>query len=289
MSAEADHVLLTRFNLPSAGVESLVRAQEGWLRTRVELFERYCVPSVLAQTSSNYRWLIYFDPESPQWLKDRVEVHAKAGTFHPVFRESVDRTELLCDIAHLFPTPSKFLITTNLDNDDGLAVDFVERLQSVSTRERTAIFLTRGLIKSPMGLYRRVDRYNAFCSVREPWQGAVTCWLTWHNGLQRRMPTRTLSGAPAWLQVVHGTNVSNRVHGALTTAEGNERLFPGLLDGVPPVSRARLARDTLIERPLRTVRDGARMLLKAPARVLLSPEGFERAKMLLASLRRAAP
>ncbi|MCU1424755.1 MAG: hypothetical protein JWM51_1046, partial [Microbacteriaceae bacterium] len=75
MSAEADHVLLTRFNLPSAGVESLIRAQEGWLRTRVELFERYCVPSVLAQTSSSYRWLIYFDPESPQWLKDRVEVH----------------------------------------------------------------------------------------------------------------------------------------------------------------------------------------------------------------------
>ena len=28
------HVFLTRFNLPSEGVESLIRAREGWLRER---------------------------------------------------------------------------------------------------------------------------------------------------------------------------------------------------------------------------------------------------------------
>ncbi|MBY8850425.1 putative rhamnosyl transferase, partial [Saccharothrix sp. MB29] len=67
-----DHVVLTRFNLPSVGAESVVRAQEGWLTKRVGLFERYCLPSVAAQTSSDFRWLIYFDPESPQWLKDRI-------------------------------------------------------------------------------------------------------------------------------------------------------------------------------------------------------------------------
>jgi hypothetical protein len=289
MSADADHVLLTRFNLPSPGVESLIRAQEGWLRQRVELFERYCVPSVLAQTNSNYRWLIYFDPESPQWLKDRVEVHATAGTFHPVFRESVSPTELVSDIADLFPAPAEFLISTNLDNDDGLAIDFVERLQSVHARERTAIYLTRGLIKSPAGLYRRVDRHNAFCSVREPWTEPVTCWLTWHNLLPQRMPVRTLWGAPAWLQVVHGTNVSNRVHGALTTPEGNERLFPNLLGDVPPVSRVRLLKDTFVARPLRTVRDAVRTAVKAPARAVLGPAGFERAKTLIGSFRRATP
>jgi hypothetical protein len=26
-----DHVLLTRFNLPSRGLESLIRAKDGWL------------------------------------------------------------------------------------------------------------------------------------------------------------------------------------------------------------------------------------------------------------------
>ncbi len=41
-----DHVFLTRFNLPSAGFESMVRAKQGWLQNRVELFERFCLPSL---------------------------------------------------------------------------------------------------------------------------------------------------------------------------------------------------------------------------------------------------
>ena len=44
-----DHVILTRFNLPTGGVEGIMRAREGWLRERIDLFERYCAPSVAAQ------------------------------------------------------------------------------------------------------------------------------------------------------------------------------------------------------------------------------------------------
>ena len=75
MAADADHVLLTRFNLPSAGFESIVRAQDGWLKDRIELFERYSIPSVQAQTSQAFHWIIYFDPESPEWLKGRIQNH----------------------------------------------------------------------------------------------------------------------------------------------------------------------------------------------------------------------
>jgi hypothetical protein len=35
-------------------------------------FERYCAPSVSRQSTDDFTWLIFFDPESPQWLK---EVH----------------------------------------------------------------------------------------------------------------------------------------------------------------------------------------------------------------------
>ncbi len=47
-----DHVLLTRFNLPTPGVEGLIRAREGWLQDRIELFELYCAPSVAKAVSS---------------------------------------------------------------------------------------------------------------------------------------------------------------------------------------------------------------------------------------------
>ena len=89
MTANLDHVLLTRFNLPSKGHESLVRAQENWLKNRVMLFERYCLPSVLAQTCRSFSWIIYFDPESPVWLLDWVRSHEQWGYFNPYFREEV--------------------------------------------------------------------------------------------------------------------------------------------------------------------------------------------------------
>ncbi|WP_411701297.1 glycosyltransferase [Conyzicola sp.] len=287
--APVDHAILTRFNLPSQGVESLIRAREGWLRTRVDLFERYCVPSVLAQTTGNFSWIIYFDPQSPQWLLDRVERHRAAGTFTPIFREEVDRETLIADIRRVTGAAASELITTNLDNDDGIATDFVQRLQAARPREaRSALYLTRGLIRSGDSLYSRVDRSNAFCSVRESWVDPVSCWADWHNLLHKQMSVTELAGSPGWLQVVHGTNVSNRVHGTLTSPAGFEALFPGLLDDVPPVAPAALRRDRFINAPLRRVRDVARSSLKTVVKGVLGKDGFSRAKKVLGLRRRTA-
>ena len=51
------------------------------------------------------------------------------------------------------------LITTNLDNDDALATDFVARVQAAAatTGVRTAIYLADGLIASDGGVYHRVE------------------------------------------------------------------------------------------------------------------------------------
>ncbi|MFI9009389.1 glycosyltransferase [Actinosynnema sp. NPDC053489] len=281
-----DHVVLTRFNLPSVGAESVVRAREGWLTERVALFERYCLPSVAAQTSSDFRWLIYFDPESPRWLKDRIEAHGDAYT--PVFRTQVSREELIEDISKLFPVRGEHLITTNLDNDDGLAADFVARLQADRpTGRRTALYLANGLVKSPTGLFAHHDPDNAFASMRESWDAPVTCWADWHNRLHRHAEVVSLGGPPGWLQVVHGGNVSNRTRGRLVSPAPHRSLFGAALDDVPEPAGGVLVRDRFVGHPLRTARDGARYLAKTAAQRLLGPDGFERAKRLLAARGRA--
>ncbi|QFZ18015.1 glycosyltransferase [Saccharothrix syringae] len=277
-----DHVILTRFNLPSVGAESVVRAREGWLVERVGLFERYCLPSVAAQTSANFRWLIYFDPESPGWLKDRIASHGDAYT--PVFRTRVSREELLEDITKLFPTRGDGLITTNLDNDDGLATDFVARLQAARpTGRRTALYLANGLVKSPGGLYAHHDPDNAFASMREGWDDPVTCWTDWHNRLHRHAEVLSLGGAPGWLQVVHGRNVSNRTRGRLVSPVPHRARFGAALDDVPEPAGRVIARDRFVGHPLRVARDGARYLAKTTAMRLLGPGGFEKAKQVLAA------
>ncbi len=283
MTLAHNHILLTRFNLPSIGFESLVRAREGWLRDRIELFEEFCLPSVRAQTVEDFSWIIYLDPASPSWLRERMSMHARDGTFVPIYRESVERDELLADIAGVVGTRRAHLITTNLDNDDGLARDFVERVGRVATNgERAAIYLTHGLIKHDSRLYLRVDRHNAFCSVREPWESAVTCWSAWHNALGRAMPVVEEGSAPGWLQVVHGANVSNRVRGRLESPSRHQQRFPGLIAGCAEPSRTEYLREALVERPLRASRESLRATVKWLAVATVGERGIDPLKRAFA-------
>lgn len=281
MAPEVDHILLTRFNLPSEGVESGIRGRDGWLEGRVGLFEKYCLPSVLAQREKNFQWLIYFDPDSPAWLKSWIAA-SHEGRFRPVFRARVAPEDLRSDLDSLVPIKSRTLITTNLDNDDGLGRNFVARLQACRAEApRAAVYLANGLIMNPGGLFLRTDRYNAFCSVRESWEEPVTCWVDWHNRLPMSMPAEVHGGPPQWLQVIHATNVSNRVRGRLTSSRPYLEDFIGL-DSVPEPSARRVRMDRLVRTPVRAVRDASRTAASKAALSLLGKEGVNRAKAQLA-------
>lgn len=287
MADKVDHVILTRFNLPSQGAESIIRAREGWLRDRIALFELYCLPSVRAQTNQEFHWIIYFDPESPEWLKRRIKDHVGEAAYVPVFRPSVGRADLIADISRVTGAHGTRLITTNLDNDDGLAIDFMERLQAIGQRrERTVVYLTQGLIKSGSRLYLRLDRHNAFGSVIEDWTSPSTCWSDWHTLLGMSMEVLELCDEPGWLQIVHGANVSNRVRGRLVSPSRYARLFPGLLDDVRTPQPMELVIDILVAQPRRLARESGRALAKYVAMRLFGKKGLDKAKTIWASRRK---
>jgi Putative rhamnosyl transferase len=288
MTSSVNHVLLTRFNLPSRGHESLVRASETWLRDRVALFERYCLPSVRAQTCPDFSWLVYFDPGSPQWLLDWIASHEEQGHFVGRLREEVPHPTLLADLRSVAGQPAPGgLMTTNLDNDDSIAPDLVARLQAaVVPAERAAVYVGDGLIVRGDRLYRRTDPHNAFCSVREAWDQPLTCWADWHNLLPDHMPAVVLQGRPGWLQVVHGANVSNRVRGSRVRPSAYATDFPWALDGLPDPRPGELLRDIAVARPVRAGRETGRAVVKTAVRSVLGREGLDRVKQGGLALRR---
>lgn len=280
---EIDHLLLTRFNLPSKGPESLIRAQDGWLQRRVELFQRYTIPSVASQTVTGVHWIVYFDPQSPRWLLDTLAPYVDRGVYTPIFREEATWREVGRDARQLCGARGELLITTNLDNDDALANTFIARLQQLAQPGETrALFLERGLITSGRHTYLRRDRDNAFCSVAEPWTATpATAWRDWHVMLGKYMPVTRCAGAPAWLQVVHGENVSNRVRGHLTDPSGHRVLFPGLIEQQPRPPAGAVAADLLVTAPLRWLRDGLRTVTKHLLLAAGGKQAIDRVKMLL--------
>ena len=273
------HVFLTRFNLPSEGVESLIRAREGWLRERIVLFERYAVPAVRSQRGEDINWIVYLDTESPQWLLDKMYAWRDEGLLTPLLRTSVPNAELQEDVRRVVGRSEGPVITSNLDNDDGLSLDFVERLRNAPVGEgRHALYIAHGLIINGSRAYLREDRVNAFCAVREDLSDVWSCWHDWHNRLAEHMPAVEVEGAPGWLQVIHGANVSNRVRGSITDPAPYRSLFPGLLDEVQAPTGAELARDRLVEGPVRWARDTARGKARAGFVRVLGKERFDQVK-----------
>lgn len=278
-----DHVLLTRFNLPTQGAESLVRAQEGWLRNRQQLFERYCLPAVESQSEKNFKWIIYLDTQSPRWLRIRIAELEKMGLFTPIYRDEVPHEVLLADIRRVTGAAGDVLMTTNLDNDDGLAVDFVQRLQSaVKDDTQRALYLAHGLIQQAGRLYLRKDPVNAFCSVAESWDSPGTCWQDWHTKLGEWMPTVQLFGTPGWLQVIHTGNVSNRVRGIRVSPEKYKQGFAVGLDEVDSPSAGSLLLDRLVLAPVRSGKETVRAVGKKIILALGGKKGLDNFKARLA-------
>jgi hypothetical protein len=286
MTSAISHVLLTRFNLPSLGAESFIRARENWLRQRISLFEKYCVPSVRMQTVPDLKWIIYLDPESPDWLKNRMLELSASQLFAPIYREEVQRYDLLADIYSVVGTPRERLVTTNLDNDDGLARDFAERVQAVSLGPtRRVIYVDDGLIVGRQKLYLLRDRQNAFCSVAEPWDAPMTCWSEWHTELEKTMPAAHVRGGPGWLQVIHGDNVSNRIRGKRVSPLRYRGSFPGLLDDLPEPSPTDRVVEKIVHNPGRGLREGGRVAAKRAVLAMAGRHGLEAAHHIRAALR----
>jgi hypothetical protein len=214
---------------------------------------------------------------------EKIMEWAAAGTFVPIFRASVSHDELVSDLRAVVGQHRDRIVTTNLDNDDGLAIDFIERLQKAAGnfRVRTALYLPQGLILGADRLYLRTDRTNAFCSVVESWDEPVTCWADWHNLLGKNMPTAEIPGPPAWLQVVHNGNVSNRVHGRLVPPQLHKARFPVIPAGARYPSDQELRWEFLVATPIRFLREHGKLAVKWLAMLILGKDGFSKAKDLL--------
>lgn len=232
------HVVLTRFNVryvldksvPAVGVDPL------WLGERFKLFERYCLPSVLAQSEQNFTWIIFFDAETPAPFRDRAQALAgmRADT-HPVFCDTLPLDDVKTIVRDTATTDYRWLLTTRLDNDDGLHTEFVSTVQSAQAFSRPEVLnCPTGIILSGRRAYRQRHLSNAFMSLCEPAEEFKTVLgAPSHTRIAESYPVRQLTDRPMWLQVIHGSNISNRARGRRIPLERAIETFPAAFGAAP--------------------------------------------------------
>ncbi|MGW8281548.1 glycosyltransferase (plasmid) [Sphingomonas aurantiaca] len=255
------HVFLTRFNLATPGREARHRVRASWLEERFDLFERYCLPTMAAQTEQDFAWLIYFDDQTPDWARARIERARGVRDFHPCYTALFDADGWARTTLHVVDDDRRdVLLTSNLDNDDGLAGDYVARVQAAAraawTGRRIALNVTEGFVMQGNALYRHRHRFNAFSNLLESHEAPKVVHAYSHMEIADHMPMVQVGGGGGWLQVVHNDNVSNRVRGTrVGRVEALVRFPAGVVRDVCDPGIAALATDRLVTGPARGLRD----------------------------------
>jgi hypothetical protein len=233
------HFVITRFNLRAAysgtDRQGLQVLGPDWMRERIDLFERYCLPSMVHQVNQNFTWLVLLDEATDPEFVARVESH-QAG--FPAMRTLrlppiEDDREIGQRVTELVQDRTELLLTTRLDNDDAFHERAVETLQAKARKKREFLNFRVGWTQDGTTAWLRFHKYGHFITLAEP--RTREPFLTVHNGLahgrsKQLAPVRQIAREPFWLETVHGRNVMNRLPGEprsydLRSLRGIQRWF----------------------------------------------------------------
>ncbi len=255
--AKIAHYIITRFNLRSEASQSQA-LDPRWLAHRFDLFEKFCLPTVKAQTLPDFSWLVLFDTDTPLSIRERLARLAHWPTIRPIFfPPGTQHVGKRAVEAVMHETPD-LLITTRLDNDDGIACRYIEWVRKhCLVHEPTVLQFPSGYVWYDRKLYRDRQHHNPFQTLVEPMDSGrpdsfTTIYTGAHHDSHKLGRVVTASEEPGWLQVVHGGNLANRRRGIRVPASALQSRF-GLDEGLLAIKENRLeflmdvARSGLIE------------------------------------------
>lgn len=220
------HYLITRFNIHEESwltkdLSGKIVCNDEWMEHRFKLFEKYCLPSILDQTSTSFDWVLLFHHKTNEkWKQYAEELVAKHPRFRILYVGRRWLVELQCFLVDDCTTD--YLITTRLDNDDVLAPDYIKHVQARAVKN---IFT---FIDHPIGyrlkkgkLYYHLESYNPFLSLIEKNDAPQSVLSLPHGKIIARYNVITGSKDPLWMQIIHDRNYSNfKTIGAPVSVQG---------------------------------------------------------------------
>ena len=233
METRIQHFILTRFNLLlwNKDKEGKKVRSASWLTHRFELFERYCLPSIIGQTCQEFKWIVLFDSTKPDRYNEKIAEYQKecpqlepvyvrpdSGRFFAqIFRDEVVKRGL-SRISELENCDNyNRVITTYMDNDDAMNMRFVEDIQKRAAEVSDGTFITYddGYQYFTNNNYVMRIRYprNHFMSVVE----RADIELKTIYGYGSHYYIDKIDGAriehvknlPMWCEVIHEKNMGN--------------------------------------------------------------------------------
>lgn len=209
-----------------------------WNENRVRMVESNSAPSMAAQTTRDFEWMVclhphdpflerriaafsagaecrfvYFDPESPQRndpVDGRVN-HRASDALIENWRQASWRVDRM--ILPMIQELDRPLLMTRFDDDDAFAIDAFERIQAAAKPEPEPVVLMQpeGYIvwaTPPIEVQPFRHPANGFSSILAPAGSHVHPYTYGHNRVVDRLPVRVVDDDVAWLMFRHEDNMS---------------------------------------------------------------------------------
>lgn len=216
--SQFNHFFLTKFNVRSFP-ELRPGCEPEWLEKRLQLFDQFCFPSVCNQSNQNFKWLVFFDVDTPEIYKQKIVQYCdRWQNFVPVYLDcplpyGQFPDEVREVVRQYIPTDCEYLITTWLDNDDAIHRDYVQMIQdNFACQESETLNFIFGYQLCDGKLYFDFEIANHFISLVERYDPASfkTCLCRPHKHLYEVCRSaQKIFCKPAWIEVVHGSNYMN--------------------------------------------------------------------------------
>lgn len=217
------HYLITRFNLKNPdwsttkNKESLLT--EEWMAHRLELFQDFCLPSVLAQQNTNFKWLIFFDISTNDKFKSVIDkMLSKHDLIRHFYIEGMSKfNSSIVDFIEKDAKAADYIISSRLDNDDCIHRQFIDAIQKQFNRQNfMAIDVVKGYslqISPEFKLGKKEHVFNPFLSLIEAKDNFQTIWKTDHNLWKKEERIIKLKDKRLWLSIIHNKNKVNEFDG----------------------------------------------------------------------------
>lgn len=259
------HFILTRFNLSLWHYDKngATIDRDVWLEERLQLFEQYCLPSIIGQNNHEFTWILLVDANTPEKYVWRIKsykelcpqihfVSVKSNfgfKFAYVFKEVV--AKLLKDRG---ANVGDICLTTYFDNDDCLHKSYIEDIQKIALTfdKDTFVSYDYGIqYFTELQIATRIkypnNHFITLCEIISSAENIRTCYgYGSHFTLEAegKVNVRHIieKGSPMWIEVIHKNNVDNDVKMTFDTKILNSNSIKDEFSIDVPVSKINLFR-----------------------------------------------
>jgi hypothetical protein len=175
-----------------------------WISARLDLFEKFAIPSVDNQVNKNFTWFVIVNEDTDEESKKRIEslydykvVYVDdywwRKSFYPVLNEL---------------TTNDYMIQTRFDSDDAIHKDFIDEIQKIFSKKTVIVDIPNGYAHYYGSVIYGYLKLNQFTSLIKRSDDNNNIYDVGHDSLDKIAPVVTIEDKRLWLATIHELNTA---------------------------------------------------------------------------------